>query len=71
VTLSDGATTSASTWNVHMTFGTGNDTPTLSEAAPAPQFITGFVDMGGTPFGNTFNQGLNWTTLSPWTLHNV
>jgi hypothetical protein len=27
--------------------------------------------MGGTPFGNTFNQGLNWTTLSPWTLHNV
>jgi hypothetical protein len=54
-----------------MTFGTGNDTPTLSEAAPAPQFITGFVDMGGTPFGNTFNQGLNWTTLSPWTLHNV
>jgi hypothetical protein len=71
VTLGDANALANSTWNVHMTFGTGNDTLTLSDAAPATQFITGFVDLGGPPGGNTFSQGLNWTTVPPFTLQNV
>jgi hypothetical protein len=64
-------TVSGSAWNVNMTFGTGNDKLTLSDAAPATQFISGFVDLGGPPGGNTFNQGLNWTIDEPFTLKNV
>lgn len=58
-------------WKVSMRFGTGSDTLTLSDTAPATQFITGFVDMGGPPGGNTFSQGLNWEMVQPWTLQNV
>jgi hypothetical protein len=71
VTLGDGNTAAGSTWNVHMTFGTGNDTLTLSDAAPATQFISGFVDLGGPPGGDVFNQGANWTIIPPFKLRNV
>jgi hypothetical protein len=71
VTLGDGHTAAGSTWNVHMTFGTGNDTLTLADAAPATQFISGFVDLGGPPGGNVFNQGANWTIVPPFKLRNV
>jgi hypothetical protein len=71
VTLGDGTTPAFSSWNVGMTFGTGSDTLTLSDAAPAQQFITGSVNMGGPAGGNTFNQGLNWFIVQPFALQNV
>src|SRR5262249_48657917 len=42
-------------WNVLMTFGTGNDT--LDLAGTGTQLLSGTVDFGGPPGGNTFIQG--------------
>jgi hypothetical protein len=64
-----GDATPGQLWTVNMRFGTGADTLTLTGANP--EFITGFVDLGGPPGGNTFSQGANWTVVQPWTLQNV
>jgi hypothetical protein len=75
LTLGDGTTAAGETWNVNLRFGTGSDTLALSAAAPATQFLTGFVDMGGPPLGNSFDPtgqlGVNWSIVQPWTLQNV
>jgi hypothetical protein len=53
------------TWNVNFHFGTGSDTLTLM-AATNQQFITGFVDMGGPPGGNSFDPtGQVWVSPGP------
>jgi hypothetical protein len=75
VTLGDGSTTASETWNVSMRFGTGNDTLTLA-ATGFTQSLTGFVDMGGPPAGNSFdptNQlgAGTWVIVQPFTLQNV
>jgi hypothetical protein len=75
VTLGNANTAAGETWKVNMRFGTGNDTLTLSGAAPATQSLTGFIDMGGPPGGNSFDptlsMGVNWQAVSPFTLQNV
>ncbi len=75
VTLGGATTAAGSTWNVNFHFGTGSDTLALSAAAPATQFLTGFVDMGGPTGGNSFDPtgqlGVNWQTVPPFTLQNV
>jgi hypothetical protein len=71
VTLGDSHTAPGSAWNVHMEFGKGHDTLTLSSAAPGAQFISGFVDLGGPPGGNVFNKGANWVIVQPFKLRNV
>jgi len=74
VTLGDGTTMAGEVWNVHMQFGTGNDT--LALAGPATQTLTGFIDMGGPPGGNSFDPtgqtgAGTWVIVSPFTLQNV
>ncbi len=77
VTLGAATTFSGEFWNVNFHFGTGSDTLTLSPDAPATQYITGFVDMGGPAGGNVFDPfgetlpGGNWQIVQPWTLQNV
>lgn len=75
VQLGEAATPTApgQVWNVYVRFGTGSDTLTLGgdPVLSNPEYITGFVDMGGPPGGNTFTQGTNWIVLSPFTLQNV
>jgi hypothetical protein len=77
VTFGDGTNTPG-VWNVFMQFGTGNDTLTLAgTGSPAtPNGLTGFIDMGGPPGGNSFDPtgqvaAGNWAILSPFTLQNV
>ncbi len=71
VTLGAPTTPAGSLWNVYFQFGSGSDTLTLSDAAPATQFITGFVDMGGPAGGNVFNQGSHWAVVQPFAVQNV
>jgi hypothetical protein len=74
VTLADETSPDNQVWNVNMRFGTGNDTLALG-AGPLNQQLTGFIDMGGPPGGNSFdptNQlGVNWSILQPFALQNV
>ncbi len=77
VTLGD-ATNVPSVWNVHMQFGTGSDTLTLAGngTVATPNGLTGFVDMGGPPGGNSFDPtgslaAGTWVTIAPFTLQNV
>ena len=71
------AGTNGQAFNVHMQFGTGNDTLTLAGGTVvAPNTITGFVDMGGPPGGNAFDPTGQlatgtWVVLPPFTLQNV
>jgi hypothetical protein len=78
VTLGDGTTAPGEVWNVFMRLGTGNDTLTLGPGGTLanPEKLTGFIDMGGPPGGNSFDPtgqlGLGtWITLPPFTLQNV
>jgi hypothetical protein len=77
VTLGDGTTAAGEFWNVHMQFGTGSDTLALSGPGTlASEFLTGFIDMGGPPAGNSFDPTGqlalgNWVIVSPFTLQNV
>ncbi len=77
VTFGD-ATNAPSTWNVFMQFGTGNDTLTLAGngTVATPNALTGFVDMGGPPGGNSFDPtgstaAGTWIIVQPFTLQNV
>lgn len=77
VTFGD-ATNTPSTWNVNMRFGTGNDTLTLAGngTVATPNFLTGFIDMGGPPGGNSFDPtgsllAGTWVIVQPFTLQNV
>jgi hypothetical protein len=76
VTLGSANTTGPEIWKVNMRFGTGSDTLTLGATA-TPQSLTGFVDMGGPPGGNSFDPGNqtgpggSWTIVQPFTLQNV
>jgi hypothetical protein len=56
-------------WNVNIQFGTGDDTLTLAGAGMG-ELLTGRVDGGGRIIANVFNQGANWTLVSPFTLSN-
>jgi hypothetical protein len=64
-------------FNVNMRFGTGNDTLTLAGGTVAtPNSLSGFIDMGGPPAGNSFDPtgqlaAMTWVTVSPFTLQNV
>jgi hypothetical protein len=74
VTLGSATSPTGQVWNVHMQFGTGSDTLTL--AGPATQFLTGFIDMGGPPGGNSFDPtgqlaAGTWVVIQPFTLQNV
>jgi hypothetical protein len=82
VTFGDSNSVGGQTWNVQMRFGTGNDTITLGVAGgitPAnPDFLTGFIDMGGPPGMNVFDSGNAlgatppaWIVVQPFTLQNV
>jgi hypothetical protein len=78
VTLGDATNAAGETWNVHMQFGTGNDTLTLAGngTVAAPEALTGFIDMGGPPGGNSFDPtgslaAGTWVIVSPFTLQNV
>jgi hypothetical protein len=65
------------TWDVNMRFGAGNDTLTLAGGVPAtPDSLTGFLDLGGPPGGNTFDPtgslaSGGWVVVAPFTLQNV
>src|SRR5207245_8133889 len=66
------------TWNVNMRFGTGSDTLTLAGNGTVanPEKMTGFIDMGGPPAGNSFDPTNSlgagtWVIVSPFTLQNV
>jgi hypothetical protein len=72
------ATNVPGAWNVHMRFGTGNDTLTLAGngTVASPNALTGFIDMGGPPGGNSFDPtgslaAGTWVIVSPFTLQNV
>jgi hypothetical protein len=71
------AGTNGQAFNVHMQFGTGNDTLALAGGTVAtPNSITGFVDMGGPPGGNAFDPtgslvAGTWVIVGPFTLQNV
>jgi hypothetical protein len=61
-----------------MTFGTGSDTLTLAGNGTllTPNYLTGFVDMGGPPGGNSFDPtgslaAGTWVVEQPFTLQNV
>ncbi|HZY85828.1 MAG TPA: hypothetical protein VFE78_13420 [Gemmataceae bacterium] len=78
VTFGDASNTPGGTWNVSMRFGTGNDTLTLAGngTVATPNALTGFIDMGGPPGGNSFDPtgslaAGTWVTVSPFTLQNV
>ncbi len=68
-------TTGPETWTVNVRFGTGSDTFALSGAVAPTHYLTGFVDMGGPPGGNSFDPahalGVNWQVLGPFTIQNV
>jgi hypothetical protein len=78
LTLGDGSTAAGEVWNVFMRFGTGNDTLTLGPGGTlaSPEALTGFIDMGGPPGGNSFDPtgslaAGTWITLPPFVLQNV
>jgi hypothetical protein len=78
VTFGDGTNSAGETWTVNMRFGTGNDTLTLAGngTVASPENLTGFIDMGGPPGGNSFDPtgslaAGTWQTVSPFTLQNV
>jgi hypothetical protein len=78
VTFGDASNAAGETWNVNMTFGTGNDTLTLAGngTVGTPEFLTGFIDMGGPPGGNSFDPtgsvaAGTWAIVQPFTLQNV
>jgi hypothetical protein len=77
VTFGD-TTNAPSIWNVQMRFGTGNDTLTLAGkgTVATPNGLTGFIDMGGPPAGNSFDPTGSlvtgtWIIVSPFSLQNV
>jgi hypothetical protein len=77
VTFGD-ATNVPGAWNVNMRFGTGNDTVTLAGngTVATPNTLSGLIDMGGPPGGNSFDPtgslaAGTWVTVSPFTLQNV
>jgi hypothetical protein len=77
VTFGD-ATNVPGTWNVNMRFGTGNDTLTLAGTGTVatPNALTGFIDFGGPPGGNSFDPtgslaAGTWVTVQPFTIQNV
>jgi hypothetical protein len=77
VTFGD-ATNAPGLWNVHMQFGTGNDTLTLAGngTVATPNKLTGFLDMGGPPGVNSFDPtgslaAGTWIIVSPFTRQNV
>jgi hypothetical protein len=78
VTFGDATNSAGETWNVSMRFGTGNDTLTLAGngTVASPEGLTGFIDMGGPPGGNSFDPtgslaAGTWVVISPFTLQNV
>jgi hypothetical protein len=78
VTFGDATNAAGETWNVNMRFGTGNDTLTLAGngTVASPEALTGFIDMGGPPGGNSFDPtgslaAGTWVIVSPFTLQNV
>jgi hypothetical protein len=84
VTFGDATSVGGQSWNVQMQFGTGSDTLTLADSTttapgitPAtPDFLTGFVDMGGPPGGNSFDPTGStgtgsWVIVPPFTLQNT
>jgi hypothetical protein len=78
VTFGDGTNSAGETWNVQMQFGTGSDTLTLAGngTVATPEFLTGFIDMGGPPGGNSFDPtgslvAGTWVIVEPFTLQNV
>jgi hypothetical protein len=78
VTFGDASNAAGETWNVNMRFGTGNDTLTLAGngTVASPEGLTGFIDMGGPPGGNSFDPtgslaAGTWVIVQPFTLQNV
>jgi hypothetical protein len=77
VTLGALASVGGQFWHVHMTFGTGSDTVTLSAdagSAANPAQLSGFIDMDGPVAGNSFDPTAQltagtWVTVKPFTLH--
>jgi hypothetical protein len=71
------AGTNGQAFTVQMQFGTGNDTLTLAGGTvAAPNSLSGFIDMGGPPGGNSFDPtgslaAGNWVVVQPFTLQNV
>jgi hypothetical protein len=73
-----GATgTNGQSWNVQMTFGTGNDTLTLAGGtAVQPNSLSGIIGMAGPPGGNSFAPtgslaAGTWIIVPPFTIKNV
>jgi hypothetical protein len=84
VTFGNDSSVGGQTWNVQMHFGSGSDTLTLADSTsgapgitPAtPDSLTGLVDMGGPPGGNSFDPTGStgtgsWVIVQPFTLQNV
>jgi hypothetical protein len=78
VTFGDATNAAGEFWNVNMRFGTGNDTLTLAGngTVASPEQLSGFIDMGGPPGGNSFDPtgslaAGTWVIVPPFTLQNV
>jgi hypothetical protein len=78
VTFGDATNAAGEIWNVQMQFGTGSDTLTLAGngTMASPEVLTGFIDLGGPPGGNSFDPtgslvAGTWVIAGPFTLQNV